>query len=75
MYTIKKNYRDETKEILNIFNENFYNFSTVTIDCKEFKITLNDNNKTEIFIKHFISIEEIIHANFGGIKVFKYIFN
>ena len=72
MYTIKKNYRNETKEILKLLNEEFYNYEEVDIDLRDFKLSLNDNKGTEVDIVHFKTIEELIHANLGSVKIFKY---
>jgi len=73
MYVIKKTYRNETKEILKVLNEEFYNYSKVTIDLKDGRLFLNDNKGTELVITNFITIEELIHANLGSVKVFNYL--
>ena len=73
MYTIKKNYRAETKDLLKLLNEKFYGYSEVIIDLKERTLELNNNEGTKVLIKHFITIEELIHANLGSIKSFKYL--
>lgn len=68
MYTIKKNYNKETKEILKKLNNVWYNFSRISIDLKTNEIILNDNDKTTLHYQYELTVQELIHANFKSIK-------
>lgn len=68
MYTIKKDYNQETKDILKKLNNEWYNFSRISIHLKNNKIILNDNKKTTLCYQHELTIHELIHANFKSIK-------
>ena len=68
MYTIKKDYNKETKEILKKLNSNWYNFSRISIHLKNNKIILNDNDKTTLHYQYELTVQELIHANFKSIK-------
>lgn len=68
MYTIKKNYNKETKEILKKLNSHWYNFSKISIDLKTNEIILNDNDKTTLYYQYELTVQELIHANFKSIK-------
>ena len=69
MYTIKKNYNDETKQILKKLNGSmFYTFSRIDIDLKNNQIILNDINNTVINYKFELTVQELIHANYNSIK-------
>lgn len=75
MYTIKKDYNKETKDILKKLNNEWYNFSRISIDLKNNKIILNDNKKTTLCYQHELTIHELIHANFKSIKSLDLIYN
>ena len=68
MYTIKKDYNKETKEILKKLNSHWYNFSRISIDLKTNEIILNDNDKTTLYYQYELTVQELIHANFKSIK-------
>ena len=68
MYTIKKNYNKETKDILKKLNNEWYNFSRISIDLKTNEIMLNDNDKTTLNYQYELTVQELIHANFKSIK-------
>lgn len=68
MYTIKKNYNKETKDILKKLNNEWYNFSRISIDLKTNEIILNDNDKTTLYYQYELTVQELIHANFKSIK-------
>ena len=68
MYTIKRDYNKETKEILKKLNSHWYNFSRISIDLKTNEIILNDNDKTTLHYQYELTIYELIHANFKSIK-------
>lgn len=68
MYTIKQNYNKETKDILKKLNNEWYNFSRISIDLKNNKIILNDNKKTNLYYQYELTVQELIHANFKSIK-------
>ena len=68
MYTIKKDYNKETKEILKKLNNELYNFSRISIDLKTNEIILNDNDKTTLHYQYELTVQEVIHANFKSIK-------
>ena len=68
MYTIKKSYNKETKDILKKLNNEWYNFSRISIDLKNNKIILNDNKKTNLYYQYELTVQELIHANFKSIK-------
>ena len=68
MYTIKKDYNKETKDILKKLNNEWYNFSRISIDLKTNEIILNDNNKTTLHYQYELTVQEVIHANFKSIK-------
>ena len=68
MYTIKKNYNKETKDILKKLNNHWYNFSKISIDLKTNEIMLNDNDKTTLNYQYELTVQELIHANFKSIK-------
>lgn len=68
MYTIKKDYNKETKDILKKLNSAWYNFSRISIHLKNNKIILNDNKKTTFYYKYELTVQELIHANFKSIK-------
>ena len=68
MYTIKRDYNKETKEILKKLNNHWYNFSRISIDLKNNKIILDNNSKTTLFYQYELTVQELIHANFKSIK-------
>ena len=68
MYTIKQNYNKETKDILKKLNNEWYNFSKISIDLKTNEIMLNDNDKTTFNYQYELTVQELIHANFKSIK-------
>ena len=68
MYTIKKDYNKETKDILKKLNSHWYNFSRISIDLKTNEIMLNDNDKTTLSYQYELTVQELIHANFKSIK-------
>ena len=68
MYTIKKDYNKETKDILKKLNNEWYNFSRISIDLKTNEIILNDNDKTTLYYQYELTVQELIHANFKSIK-------
>lgn len=68
MYTIKKDYNQETKDILKKLNNKWYNFSRISIDLKTNEIILNDNDKTTLYYQYELTVQELIHANFKSIK-------
>ena len=68
MYTIKKDYNKETKDILKKLNNEWYNFSRISIDLKTNEIMLNDNDKTTLNYQYELTVQELIHANFKSIK-------
>ena len=68
MYTIKKDYNKETKDILKKLNNEWYNFSRISIDLKTNEIILNDNDKTTLRYQYELTVQELIHANFKSIK-------
>ena len=69
MYTIKRDYNDETKEILKRLNGGMFNgFSRIDVDLKNNQLILNDIDKTVINYKYEMTVQELIHANYGSIK-------
>ena len=68
MYTIKKDYNKETKDILKKLNDEWYNFSRISIDLKNNKIILDNNSKTTLYYQYELTVQELIHANFKSIK-------
>ena len=68
MYTIKKEYNKEAKDILKKLNNHWYNFSKISIDLKTNEIMLNDNDKTTLNYQYELTVQELIHANFKSIK-------
>ena len=68
MYTIKKDYNKETKDILKKLNNEWYNFSRISIDLKNNKIILDNNSKTTLYYQYELTVQELIHANFKSIK-------
>lgn len=75
MYTIKKDYNKETKDILKTLNNKWYNFSRISIDLKTNEIILNDNDKTTLHYQYELTVQEVIHANFKSIKSLDLIYN
>ena len=75
MYTIKKDYNKETKDILKTLNNKWYNFSRISIDLKTNEIILNDNDKTTLHYQYELTVQGVIHANFKSIKSLDLIYN
>lgn len=75
MYTIKRDYNKETKEILKKLNNAWYNFSRISINLKTNEIILNDNDKTTLYYQYELTVQEVIHANFKSIKSLDLIYN
>lgn len=75
MYTIKKDYNKETKDILKKLNNKWYSFSKISIDLKTNEIILNDNDKTTLHYQYELTLQEVIHANFKSIKSLDLIYN
>ena len=75
MYTIKRDYNKETKEILKKLNSHWYTFSSITINLKTNEIILNDNDKTTLHYQYELTVQEVIHANFKSIKSLDLIYN
>lgn len=75
MYTIKRDYNKETKEILKKLNNAWYNFSRISINLKTNEIILNDNDKTTLYYQYELTVQELIHANFKSIKSLDLIYN
>ena len=75
MYTIKKDYNKETKDILKKLNSAWYTFSSISINLKTNAIILNDNNKTTLYYQYELTIHELIHANFKSIKSLNLIYD
>ena len=64
MITIKRDYYDETKEILKKCQHLYYGFSICNLNISEHKkeIVLNDNNKTTFIVYHDGVIVEVLNA-------------
>lgn len=75
MYTIKRDYNKETKDILKKLNSHWYTFSSITINLKTNEIILNDNDKTTLHYQYELTVQEVIHANFKSIKSLDLIYN
>lgn len=74
MFSMNKIYKDETKKVLNVLNDKWYSFSNIKIDLNNFKLILDDNNKTVISFDKYITIFELIHANLGTLKGIEFIY-
>lgn len=76
MFKIKRDYQDETKEILKKLNSNWYNYSYIHIKINnnsEDQLILNDNEKTTINITFRLTLMELLHAFYDHYKSYDFI--
>ncbi len=76
MFKIKRDYQDETKEILKKLNSNWYNYSYIYIKVNnnsEDQLILNDNEKTTIKINFRLTLLELLHAFYDHYKSYDFI--
>lgn len=76
MFKVKRDYQDETKEILKKLNSNWYNYSYIYIKVNnnsEDQLILNDNEKTTININFRLTLMELLHAFYDHYKSYDFI--
>ena len=76
MFKVKRDYQDETKEILKKLNSNWYNYSYIHIKVNnnsEDQLILNDNEKTTININFRLTLMELLHTFYDHYKSYDFI--